>query len=339
MKRLTAITSAAVFSFSLLAAPTASASGYTYFTAKNGVTFPVIKTASGSEGTLVFLNGDGTRRYTSPDSDFVKKITKEVAGENVDCLFLLPPNNEDSWWGSYAVHAWSDAMREYLNSLETPAIEITGYSGGAEFIGRHLTLKETDWIPANTSFTMIGGGSIGGFTVNPPAPGKEGTKLDWVVGQNDTWLRDQPSFNARSAAQYSESEYRGKGFRNTKLELVPADHYNYDFAQIVGDGVREMKNTSSAPHKPKPPVGGAPAPAPKPKPSAPAPAPTTAKPPKSTPKPTTQKPTAPAPTPTNGAGDTKKPDTNTPDQKEYLVQIRIFFRNMFRKILNVLTSW
>ena len=271
MKRLTALTAATTVALSLVVTPNASANDVNYFTASNGVTIPVIKASEGNQGTLVFLNGDGTRRYTTPDSHFIQGIADEVKNENVDSLFLLPPNNQDSWWRTRDVDSWCDAVREYLNTLQTPAIEVAGYSGGAEFIGRHLMLDETTWVPNNTSFTMIGGGSIGGYSVNPPAPGKEGTKLDWVVGHHDTWLRDQPTFSARHAAERSETEYKRTGFDNTTLELVGGDHYNYDFAQILGSSVREMKS-SAAPAPPVPPAPPAPAPeAPAPVPEAPAP--------------------------------------------------------------------
>ena len=271
MKRLTALTAATTVALSLVVTPNASANDVNYFTASNGVTIPVIKASEGNQGTLVFLNGDGTRRYTTPDSHFIQGIVDEVKNENVDSLFLLPPNNQDSWWRTRDVDSWCDAVREYLNTLQTPAIEVAGYSGGAEFIGRHLMLDETTWVPNNTSFTMIGGGSIGGYSVNPPAPGKEGTKLDWVVGHHDTWLRDQPTFSARHAAERSETEYKRTGFDNTTLELVGGDHYNYDFAQILGSSVREMKS-SAAPAPPVPPAPPAPAPeAPAPVPEAPAP--------------------------------------------------------------------
>ena len=271
MKRLTAVISATALTLSALVAPTAAANDIQYYTARNGVTIPVFKTADGNEGTLVFLNGDGTRRYTTPDGHFIQKITEEVKNENVDSLFLLPPNNQDSWWRTRDVDSWCDAVREYLNTLQTPAIEVAGYSGGAEFIGRHLMLDDTTWVPDNTSFTMIGGGSIGGYSVNPPAPGKEGTKLDWVVGHNDTWLREQPTFSARHAAERSETEYKRTGFDNTTLELVSGDHYNYDFPQILGSSVREMK--SSAAPAPQPVAPPAPPAPPAPAPEAPAPAP------------------------------------------------------------------
>ena len=93
MKRLTAVISATALTLSALVAPTAAANDIQYYTARNGVTIPVFKTADGNEGTLVFLNGDGTRRYTTPDGHFIQKITEEVKNENVDSLFLLPPNN------------------------------------------------------------------------------------------------------------------------------------------------------------------------------------------------------------------------------------------------------
>ena len=175
----------------------------------------------------------------------------------MDLLFVLPPDNQDSWWRSYSVEQWSEAMREYLNTLQTPAIELAGYSGGAEFIGRHLTLADTGWVPDNTSFTMIGGGGIGGYNVNPPAPGKEHVSMDWVVGQHDTWLWDQPTYSARRAAEHSESAYRGRGYANTNLDVVPSNHYNYDIPQILADGVKEMKRAVSGttPQPAAPPVG------------------------------------------------------------------------------------
>nr|VDG64106.1 Uncharacterised protein [Streptococcus thermophilus] len=274
MKRLTAVITATALTLSAAIAPTAAAHDIKFYTARNGVTIPVFKATHGTQGTLVFLNGDGTRRNTTPDSRFVQNIKNEVRGENVNSLFLLPPENQDSWWRTRNVDSWCDAVREYLNTLDTPALEVAGYSGGAEFIGRHLMLDDTTWVPHNTSFTMIGGGSIGGYAVNPPAPGKEETKLDWVVGQNDTWLWDQPTFSARHAAERSESAYKRKGFENTTLEIVKGDHYTYDFADIVGESVREMKNSGAVPAQP-PADKNQPAPKPaNPKPPAkPAPAP------------------------------------------------------------------
>ncbi|MCQ4623606.1 hypothetical protein [Corynebacterium sp. CCUG 70398] len=295
MKRLTALTAATTVALSLVVTPNASANDVNYFTASNGVTIPVIKASEGNQGTLVFLNGDGTRRYTTPDSHFIQGIVNEVKNENVDSLFLLPPNNQDSWWRTRDVDSWCDAVREYLNTLQTPAIEVAGYSGGAEFIGRHLMLDDTTWVPDNTSFTMIGGGSIGGYSVNPPAPGKAGTKLDWVVGHNDTWLREQPTFSARHAAERSETEYKRTGFDNTTLELVSGDHYNYDFAQILGSSVREMKSSAApAPPAPPAPAPEVPAPAPAPVPVDPgAPVP----PPADKPAPAPEQKPAPAPAP------------------------------------------
>lgn len=124
MKRLTAVISATALTLSALVAPTAAANDIQYYTARNGVTIPVFKTADGNEGTLVFLNGDGTRRYTTPDGHFIQKITEEVKNENVDSLFLLPPNNQDSWWRTRDVDSWCGAVREVPEHAADP-----GYRG------------------------------------------------------------------------------------------------------------------------------------------------------------------------------------------------------------------
>lgn len=239
--RLTAIVTTTALSVGTIVAPAAVAAEYEVFVASNNVRVPYIEAANGSEGTLVYLNGDGTRRYTTPSSNLVRTVAKNSQREDVSALVLLPPENADSWWAHRNVDKWAVAVREFVDSLDTPAVEVAGYSGGAEFIARHLMLKDTSWAPENISATMIGGGSIGGYTVAPPAEGKEDLELDWIVGRQDTTLLDQPFFNARAHAQRSESAYKEKGFQNTSYTLVDCDHYSYDLPEILDTSVKEMK--------------------------------------------------------------------------------------------------
>lgn len=292
LSRPIAIGTAAALTMTAIHAPAYSfAAEQGAFTASNGVTINYVKGSEGDNGAYVFFGGDGTVAQMKPGSPFTTTMSSVTERHGVSGYFLLPPNRDHSWWQGKSfdtLETWCVAVREFINSLETDTVEVMGYSGGAEFIGRHLLRTNTGWTPENFSASMVGGGGTSGNPVTPPAAGKESTPLLWIVGERDTYSFLYPTWSALESSKKSRTAYENAGFTESRIRVLPnTDHYQYDFPELVDDRLKAM---NSAPVSAPAPV---PAPAPEDLPLVDAGAPVP--PPAPAPVPASSSPSAPAP--------------------------------------------
>lgn len=276
LSRPIALGTAAALTMTAIHAPVYSfAAEQGAFTASNGVTIQYVKGSEGDNGAYVFLGGDGTVAQMKPGSPFTTTMSSVTERHDVSGYFLVPPNKDHSWWQGKSfdtLETWCVAVREFINSLETDNVEVMGYSGGAEFIGRHLLRTNTGWTPENFSASMVGGGGTSGNPVTPPAAGKETTPLLWIVGERDTYSLLYPTWSALESSKESRTEYENAGFTDSRIRVLPnTDHYQYDFPALLDERLNAMSSSAPAP-APAPALPSAPAPAPAPI-SAPTPAP------------------------------------------------------------------
>ena len=128
-------------------------------------------------------------------------------------------------------------MRELVQQVSrgtgSSSVLLTGYSGGAEFLSRHLARTGTGWMPPGSGMVFVSGGGIYGEQVTSPAT-DSGPRLTWIVGDRDGSGATQPSdWSALEASAAGFEAYRATGYAAATRVVVPGDHIGYDLASIV----------------------------------------------------------------------------------------------------------
>lgn len=219
---------------------------------------------NGDNGTLFYFDGDQTTNFHYPLVDasvvhepgvgngHVQRMNEEAAAHGMDLVFLEHPHGEDvplggpvrvtgtSWWNYMddstggEVDEYAAVVREIIGASGAQNVQLVGYSGGAEFLARHLLVVGNDWLPWNSAATFIGGGGAitGEYTPAPPAPGKEDMPYVYTVGLLDG--TDPNAWSALHASRNAVTQWNALGYSGAVLDEVPGvNHYNYDFRGIV----------------------------------------------------------------------------------------------------------
>lgn len=221
---------------------------------------------NGDNGTLFYFDGDQTTNFHYPLVDasvvhvpgvgngHVQRMNEEAAAHGMDLVFLEHPHGEDvplggpvrvtgtSWWNYMddapggEVDEYAQVVREIIAASGAQNVQLVGYSGGAEFLARHLLVIGNDWLPQNSAATFIGGGGAitGPYTPDPPAPGKEDMPYVYTVGLLDG--TDPNAWSALRASRNAVAQWQSLGYTGAVLGEVPGvNHYTYDFRGIVRD--------------------------------------------------------------------------------------------------------
>ena len=225
------------------------------FAASNGEVLELHKFEGGDKGTMFFFDGDGTTNFdrTSASTSgansgmgYVQGIRDEAAAQGFDLIFVDHPQNGSSWWNGVDADASAVAVKELVNSVGSERTSLVGYSGGAEFIARHLLINGSDWVPGDTRATMIGGGGVAARNVQSTAGQENPVSMSWVTGENDSYGSTSfANWSPLNAASEAKDLYNAAGYQSVEQRIVPnADHNDYNFAGIVAD---ELSTFAQAP--------------------------------------------------------------------------------------------
>lgn len=211
----------------------------------------------GDRGLVVYFDGDGTDGFDTPrvgseesngaDSQ-VQRIRKAAAAEGFDLIFIDHPGGGESWWNGVATEAVASAVEDLVTATGATRVEFVGYSGGAEFLARHLLAGDASWWPEHVGATMIGGGGASGHTPETPTKAHADANLVWVTGESDSFgTTPFTRWSALNSSHATAAAYSEAGFTWARVDLVPnTAHLDYDFAGITRQQVRNLAEQTGA---------------------------------------------------------------------------------------------
>lgn len=200
------------------------------FVSSNGTQFAYHWWQAGANGTVIYFDGDGTSSFTDlAPGGFSDLVSNSARVRGMNFVFLNHPDGGDSWWENGDPDTWAVAVREFISRVPNDNLLLVGYSGGAEFLARHLLLPGTDWLPANSAAVMIGGGDIEWEEVSPAGIRRD-VLLDWVVGAGD----DSPGWSALRTSEVAHEAYVAAGYTRAARVVTCGSHDSYDLPSIIG---------------------------------------------------------------------------------------------------------
>lgn len=212
------------------------------FRADNGIALSYSYYADGVDwdrpaGAVFYFDGDGTTRTEQPDGPFAIRMAEAAAATNRAFVFVEAPNGSRSWRAGDTA-ATAEAVRQFATTNITPTTDagvlMAGYSGGAEFLSRHLLREGLDWLPAGSGAAFIGGGGTYGQPIAEATPATYDHELTWIVGEQDgAWATDSGSWSAREAAAQAQAEYREAGYDRVQRITTAGAHTDYDIPALI----------------------------------------------------------------------------------------------------------
>lgn len=251
------------------------------FTGSNGRVLEYHRFDNGGRGTLFYFDGDGTTNYHYPTvpsdvhhkagvgNGHVQRMNEVAKNHGMDLVFIEHPNGKNggrSWWAGMTdevVDEYAAAVQELIVATNSRAVQLVGYSGGSEFLVRHLLLRGNDWLPKKSAATMIGGGGLAGYPLEAPNPRMKAMPYRWVVGEQDVEGAAKPaSWSALRVSKAAVAAFEEKGYEAAELVVIPnTNHINYKFNNIVDSEldalvgedcwVHPHQKDKKHPHKPK----------------------------------------------------------------------------------------
>ncbi len=236
------------------------------YTGENGRMLQYHYFENGDNGTVFYFDGDQTTNFHYPHVDasvvhepgvgngHVQRINEEAAARGMDLVFLEHPHGEDvplggpkrvtgtSWWDYMddspggEVDEYAEVVREIIAASGAQNVQLVGYSGGAEFMARHLLVGGNGWLPRNTAATFIGGGGAitGPYEPARPDSGRENMSYVYVVGLLDG--TDPNGWSALEASRKAVAQWQSRGYSGAEIiELPDTTHYNYNYRGIVAE--------------------------------------------------------------------------------------------------------
>lgn len=237
------------------------------FTGSNGRMLQYHYFENGDNGTLFYFDGDQTTNYHYPNVDasvvhqpgvgngHVQRMNAEAAARGMDLVFLEHPHGEDvplggpvrvtgtSWWDYMddsvggEVDEYAATVREIVAASGAENVQLVGYSGGSEFLARHLLRDGNAWLPTNSAAAMIGGGGLAGYPLQPPAAGKEDMSYAWLVGTLDgPNVEDTSIWSALRVSRNTVTDFQNKGYTGATIkEFEGNNHTDYNFRAMVAE--------------------------------------------------------------------------------------------------------
>ncbi|MEF3120516.1 hypothetical protein [Kocuria flava] len=212
------------------------------FRADNGIALSYSYYADGVDwdrpaGAVLYFDGDGTTRTEQPEGPFATRMAEVAAATNRAFVFVEAPNDSRSWRAGNTA-ATAEAVRQFATTNITPTTDagvlMAGYSGGAEFLSRHLLREGLDWLPAGSGAAFIGGGGTYGQPIAVATPATDDHELTWIVGERDgAWATDSGAWSAREAAAQAQAEYREAGYDRVQRITTAGAHTDYDIPALV----------------------------------------------------------------------------------------------------------
>lgn len=172
----------------------------------------------------------------------MQRIRQAATAEGFDLIFIDHPGGGESWWNGVDTEAVASAVEDLVTATGATRVEFVGYSGGAEFLARHLLTGDASWWPKHVGATMIGGGGASGRTPEAPKQAHADANLVWVTGESDSFgATPFTRWSALSSSHATAAAYSEAGFTRARVDVVPnTAHFDYDFAGITRQQVRDL---------------------------------------------------------------------------------------------------
>ncbi len=247
---------------------------YQEFVGSNGRVLEFHYFDNGNRGTLFYFDGDGTTNFHYPTvaadvhhepgvgNGHVQRMNEVAKNHGMDLVFIEHPDGKNggrSWWAGMTdevVNEYALAVQELIVATDSKAVQLVGYSGGSEFLVRHLLLNGNDWLPKRSAATMIGGGGLAGYPLVDPSPRMQDMPYRWVVGEQDVEGAAKPeTWSALRVSKGAVEVFEEKGYRAAELVVIPnTNHINYNFKGIVDGELDSLvgDDCKQHPHKSKP---------------------------------------------------------------------------------------
>lgn len=236
------------------------------FTASNGRTLEYHHFDNGDRGTLFYFDGDGATSFHYPDIDaelvsdspdrdgYVQRLNTAAAAHGMDFVFVEHPDGMhggESWWADMTdetINEYAVAVQELITACEHRAVQLVGYSGGSEFIVRHLLVNGNEWLPTNSAAAMIGGGGLDGYHLEAPAPERTDMPYRWFVGEHDVEGATEPeNWSALQASRDAQSHFAALGYEAAEIIVIAdTNHLDYDFEAIIDGELDQLAGQDAA---------------------------------------------------------------------------------------------
>lgn len=220
------------------------------FRADNGIALDYHYYAEGVDwdrpaGAVFYFDGDGTTRTEQPGGRFATRLAEAAAETNRALVFVEAPHGSRSWRAG-DTEATAAAVRQFATTNIIPTTDagvlMAGYSGGAEFLSRHLLREGMDWLPAGSGAAFIGGGGTYGRPITEATAATDDHELTWIVGDRDgAYATDSGPWSARAAAAQAQAEYREAGYEQAQRITTAGAHTDYDIPAVVADRLAAYK--------------------------------------------------------------------------------------------------
>lgn len=223
------------------------------YTASNGRVLEYHHFDNGDAGTLFYFDGDGTTNYHYPEvpadvhhkpgvgNGHVQRMNEQAAAHGMDLIFIEHPDGKNggrSWWAGMTdavVDEYAVAVQELILDSRSNAVQLVGYSGGSEFLVRHLLLNGNGWLPKKSAAAMIGGGGLADYPLQPPTPRMNNMPYRWLVGEHDVEGAAKPeSWSALRVSMKAQAAFEARGYHKAEVVVIPeTNHINYKFKDLV----------------------------------------------------------------------------------------------------------
>lgn len=202
----------------------------------------------GSTGTIFYFDGDGTTNFdwptaspsntwvdSIPGNGHVQRVNNQAKAQGMDLVFLDHPQNGRSWWNGVDGDAAATAVHQLIPATRSSRVMMVGYSGGSEFLARHLLYRNNSWLPTLSTAVMIGGGGLNDRVPSAPLSRLAGMSMVWEVGDRDIeGATSHTEWSALRVSREARNAYERAGYTQARISVIPGvNHVTYDFPQIV----------------------------------------------------------------------------------------------------------
>lgn len=214
----------------------------------------------GNKGIVIYLDGDGTTNYNYPETPdnvaygdrvdpyengHVQRMRVVAAAYGFDLYYFDHPESGRSWWNGIDADRAAVAMREFVAAANPARIQFVGYSGGSEFLARHLLITGPVGEAGDpTRVAMIGGGGVAARTPAPANAAAASTSFHWIVGESDTYGAAIPAYwSALESSKQAQTAYAAEGYENVDHTVLSGvNHLNYPFGDLVASELATLAN-------------------------------------------------------------------------------------------------
>lgn len=199
-------------------------------------------------GVVFRLHGDGAWEFESPEYN-VSCLAEVARAHN---MILVVPRTPDrsgdaTWWEERELNAeWFRALVEERlladYDIDRSRTWLTGYSGGAQLIGRELLADHVDLVPGGGAILLGGGQGPRDAESEPTRSQLRGLRLHWDVGREDDGTDPRATFDALAAARDGYRWYERAGYDNVSLRVREGvDHFELPDVRILDEVLTEAE--------------------------------------------------------------------------------------------------